>query len=81
MVPVLIVNPHDDATFVAAAESRLERGDDPEALQAVLRQDYPFAVVRAREISDATGEIWYVYRDGHWTQPQSDVRADLAHTR
>ena len=35
-------------------------------LQAALRETYPRAVVRAREISSERETVWYAYRDGHW---------------
>lgn len=40
--------------------------DDPAILQVRLRERYPDAVVRPRELSSEPVVIWYVYRDGHW---------------
>lgn len=64
---VLVVNPADDRLFVQWAQ-RLA-GDaviDPAELQSLLRERYPAAVVRRRELADERGDVWYVYRDGHW---------------
>jgi hypothetical protein len=67
-VPItLVLNPRDDARFVALAEGMVTDGvDSPLDLQARLRTDYPNAVVRARELDGEALSIWYVYRDGHW---------------
>ena len=80
MAHVLVVNPHDDATFVASVEALADRLG-PDAMQAELRRDYPHAVVRAREITDSFGDIWYIYREGRWTPPRNAARPDLAGVR
>ncbi|HVL54293.1 MAG TPA: hypothetical protein VM344_08530 [Vitreimonas sp.] len=67
MRPILILNPRHDDGFVTFAERALASGAaTPEDLQAALRERYPRAVVRARDLSSESGLIWYVYRDGHW---------------
>ena len=67
MNPVLIINPASDATFAADAHARLEAGaTTPMRLQRSLREAYPRAVVRARELSSEPSEVWYVYREGTW---------------
>lgn len=66
--PLLIVNPADDLTFAATARAKAPTSDGADELQAVLRSDYPRAVVRPRELSGESGRVWYVYRDGHWTR-------------
>ena len=38
-------------------------------LQDCLRQRWPLALVRPRELAGEQAQIWYVYRDGHWVQP------------
>ena len=43
-------------------EERLDVG-----LQTGLRAEFPDAVVRRRELSSESTEVWYVYRDGRWT--------------
>jgi hypothetical protein len=63
----LVLNPRDDAAFVALAEALASDGvDSPLELQERLRREYPEAVVRARELTGESFTIWYVYRDGHW---------------
>lgn len=66
MRPVLITNPRSDEGFVAAVETAMDGVDDPAALQARLREHYPLAVVRPRDLSSEPVTVWYVYRDGHW---------------
>ena len=66
-MPTLILNPRDDARFVAAAEALVAEGiDSPAMLQERLRQHYPHVVVRPRELTGESFTIWYVYREGHW---------------
>ncbi|HEV8403624.1 MAG TPA: hypothetical protein VGQ31_11375 [Candidatus Limnocylindrales bacterium] len=63
----LVLNPRADPMFVARAEAIVADGvAEPSELQARLRQDYPGAIVRARELDGEAQAIWYVYRDGHW---------------
>jgi hypothetical protein len=65
--PVLVLNPRPDGAFVDAAETLLDRDPpSPEDLQNSLRETYPNAVVRARELSGETIVTWYVFREGHW---------------
>jgi len=67
MSTTLVVNPRDDTPFVALAERVVAEGvRSPSELQHRLRQEYPDAVVRARELDGEAFTIWYVYRDGHW---------------
>jgi len=67
MSTTLVVNPRHDTPFVALAEGLVADGvRSPEELQDRLRQEYPEAVVRARELDGEAFTIWYVYRDGHW---------------
>ena len=68
MPPLLIVNPRSDARFVErVTELTADAGTDPAELQASLRADYPNAIVRPRELSSESTEMWYVYRDGRWS--------------
>ena len=67
----LIVNPNGDAVFDDHARRLAAASDDPLALQARLRQQYPLAVVRRRDLSGEPFEMWYVYRDGHWSPAES----------
>ena len=66
--PTLITNPATDGAFVTFAERLVATGvDDPGELQSRLRERYPQAVVRPRELSSERRVVWYVYRDGRWT--------------
>lgn len=70
MPTALVLNPRNDATFVAFAEAALARGiTTPEAFQERLRERYPQAVVRLRELASEPFTIWYCYRDGRWIRP------------
>jgi hypothetical protein len=71
LVPTaLVLNPRNDAAFVAFAEAALARGaTTPEAFQDRLRERYPLAVVRQRELASEPFTIWYCYRDGRWIRP------------
>jgi hypothetical protein len=73
MSTTLVVNPRDDTPFVALAERLVADGvRSPKELQDRLRQEYPEAVVRARELDGEAFTIWYVYRDGHWVPGSPD---------
>ena len=66
--PTLVLNPPDDPPFEALVSSEIE-AEDPEQLQVRLREQYPRAIVRRRDLSGERTQIWYVYRDGHWVRP------------
>jgi hypothetical protein len=67
MSTTLVLNPRHDPEFVTFAEAAMSAGVvSPGELQEHLRQRYPNAVVRARELNGEAFTIWYVYRDGHW---------------
>ena len=66
--PLLIVNPRSDSRFrQRVAELTGEAEAEPSDLQANLRAEFPGAIVRRRELSSESTEVWYVYRDGRWT--------------
>jgi hypothetical protein len=66
--PIVILNPRSDARFVELVSELLAAlVDEPADLQAGLRAEFPEAVVRRRELSSESTEVWYVYRDGRWT--------------
>ena len=66
--PTLVLNPRRDLEFVAFAEATLRNGvRTPEAFQARLRERYPQAVVRQRDLASEPFTIWYCYREGRWT--------------
>ena len=68
MRPLLIVNPRSDSQFVQlVAQLTAAEGSDPGDLQSLLRETHPEAVVRRRELSSESTEVWYVYRDGRWS--------------
>lgn len=73
--PVLIVSPHDDPAFLGLANLFIAEGaDSPSKLQALLRERYPKAVVRLRELSSEPDVVWYLYRDGRWIRTGGHVR-------
>jgi hypothetical protein len=66
----LVLNPRSDTAFVAFAETALANGAaTPDDFQERLRERYPRAVVRQRELASEPFTIWYCYRDGRWVQP------------
>jgi hypothetical protein len=68
--PTLVLNPLDDEDFRSTAWRLIEGGIvEPDALQERLRQRWPQALVRPRELAGERTQIWYVYRDGHWIRP------------
>jgi hypothetical protein len=64
--PVLILNPRDDTGFTAYAEELVINALDAQELQGKLRERYPLAVVRPRDLSSERTAVWYVYREGFW---------------
>ena len=67
--PILVLNPVGDTEFTGLAQRSLDGGvTTPRALQELLRERYPGAVVRPRELADERDPVWYIYRDGHWVR-------------
>jgi hypothetical protein len=67
--PTLVLNPPDDDAFRSYALGLVEDGiGAPSALEERLRQRYPAAIVRPRELAGEQAQIWYVYRDGRWVR-------------
>lgn len=64
--PVLMLNPVDDESFRRTVETWRPALWDPAALQRYLRDRYPDAVVRPRDVPGEERATWYVYRDGYW---------------
>ena len=65
--PLLILNPRHDEAFVSLAERVVAEGEpSPVTLETQLREKYPKAIVRVRDLSSEAGLVWYVYRDGRW---------------
>ena len=66
----LVLNPRDDREFVSFAEALLAEGPStPETFEERLRERYPLAVVRPRDLASEPLTLWYCYRDGRWTRP------------
>lgn len=61
------VFPRDDIDFVALVDAAALEAATPVELERRLRARYPHVLVRARELASEQTEVWYVYRDGHWT--------------
>ena len=73
MSTTLIVNPRDDAAFASFVRAVQAEGiETPEKFERRLRERYPEAVVRLRDLHAETFTIWYVYRDGHWVSRARD---------
>ena len=65
--PTVIRNPANDPEFEEAIQDLLNEGvEEPAAAQARLRERYPAAVVRRRDLEDEVVPMWYVYREGRW---------------
>ena len=65
--PALFLNPADDLAFVGEVEGLMEAGvAEASELERRLRQSFPDAVVRPRDLSNEPFVVWYVYREGHW---------------
>jgi hypothetical protein len=66
--PLLIVNPRSDVRFAQlVSELTGDATTEPSDLQTRLREQFPNAIVRRRELSSEATEMWYVYRDGRWS--------------
>ena len=75
--PVLILNPRDDTGFTVYAEELVENGAlEARELQGKLRERYPMAVVRPRDLSSERTAVWYVYREGPGCRAPASRRAD-----
>ena len=72
MPATLIVNPSSDASFVDFVDDVGKDAATIAELESRLRVRYPRATVRARQLSGETAPVWYIYRDGSWTDPRSE---------
>ena len=61
------VFPRGDVDFVALVDLAALDAVSPADLQKRLRESYPHAVVRERDLQGERSDVWYVYRDGSWT--------------
>ena len=66
---VLVTIPTADRDFESYVRDVFVDGSSPAMFQALIRADYPLAVVRARGLSGELFKVWYVYRDGGWRPP------------
>jgi hypothetical protein len=74
--PLIIANPSSDRQFRKVIDTALRSGNwRPEELEALLRTQYPRAVVRPRELAGEQTPVWYVYRDGHWIKSELDAES------
>lgn len=80
MVVSAICFPEDDAVFVSQVR-QLVRATDADmplhaAVEALLRESYPLAVISPRQSMAAVdgAEVWYVFRDGGLGRPRGDSR-------
>ena len=71
MDPLLVINPRTDEAFVEYAHRLAADSAEPETFQQRLRERYPKAVVRPRQLAGEPGNVWYVYREGRWTSEQA----------
>ena len=70
----LIVNPRSDSTFVDFVNQSAQ-ADAPEQLQEILRERFPHAIVRLRNLDGETFNAWYIYRDGYWVSDDGGERS------
>jgi len=63
----LTVNPTTDTEFAAVAKRLADASSDRADLERRLRERYPQAVVRLRDLSGEPAPSFYVYRDGLWS--------------
>lgn len=72
MRPLLIINPRSDDRFVTEVELLAEDGVIAASdLQRLLRDRYPRALVRERELDGEQRPTWYVYREGTWVPSET----------
>ena len=63
----IVRNPAGDAGFEEAVNDGMRDGTtSPALLEGRLRERYPRAVVRPRDLAGESTTVWYVYRDGYW---------------
>ena len=72
--PATHLNPSDDPAFAADVGRLLASGvHDAAEFQNLLREAYPGALVRPRDLAHEPFVLWYVYRDGRWSPPDGDA--------
>jgi hypothetical protein len=65
-VRAFVINPRRDKAFVDMVEGDGLSARSPGDLEARLREEYPRAIVRPRQLEGERAEVWYVYREGMW---------------
>jgi hypothetical protein len=70
----LTINPKTDAEFVVLARRLAHEAADRADFERRLRDRYPAAVVRSRDLSGELGSTFYVYRDGFWADGNVEDR-------
>ena len=70
----LIINPRSDSTFVDFVNESAQ-AEAPEQLQTALRERFPHAIVRLRNLDGETFNAWYIYRDGYWVSDDGGERS------
>jgi hypothetical protein len=71
----LSVSPAGDAEFATLAQRLAHEAPDRAEFERRLRDRYPAAVVRSRDLSGEPASSFYVYRDGHWSSDKDGNRA------
>jgi hypothetical protein len=67
--PVVVRNPSKDSDFAALIDALLAEGVLESArFQERLRERYPRALVRPRDLAGERVAVWYVYREGRWVK-------------
>ena len=73
---IRFLNPRTDEAFTDTVASVIASGIATAAeLETRLRDRYPAAVVRERDLAGEDGPAWYVYRDGHWIPDEGEGHA------
>ncbi len=76
MQRIRFLNPRSDEDFLGTVESIIAAGvESPSELETRLRDRYPVAVVRERDLAGEDGAAWYIYRDGHWVPEEGGAGA------
>lgn len=72
MTVTLLLNPSTDHVFVDFARAEFDDSLPLAEFEERIRVRYPFAAVRMRGLSGEHAVVWYVYRDGSWTDPRPE---------
>ena len=74
MRPTIVVNPRTDPAFAGFVQEQVDAHarDDLLTLQGRLQERYPALTIHLRMIANETTIVWYVYRDGRWTDPRPE---------